>query len=514
MKNWFLHILLLAGLFGVLTTSCSQDADDPTMDSRSEKEKVMIRFTIAMDEPKTASRSWEGYDPDSGNEGEVGSVSENFIDASKVQVLVYDMDGILMGELKELAVQPNKNDDIQNNKHLYDLTGAFEADADQVSSLDFKLMVFANTAKQTNLNNPNSWSFNYPLVSGAGIPMWGIATFEDVDLSTSTSAGSAKKLNTPIYMLRSMAKIEVTLSTETAENYTLTGVSLNKAMKNGLVMPKLRASGGTADMAISALSATTTLGRDEVFNPVTGDTQEASFTGKNNTYYIYVPDYDASETDDLEITLNIGNDKPTKSFKHGQYSNSNGQYSNTAWDVVRNHYYKYTVTINDGTELELDLKVTPWNLQQQVVNYKDVPGTTAGGMISFGNDSEERKNNNDEVVGYDVKLNTTKLSTTCTFTLNSPLGYRWIASLVPMGEGNSAANCPFTFVMNGANVGLETSDIINGQEVTLTIATTATEGVEDNKEALLQIIVIKGDGTSVVLPKDIIGGPYYIMQTK
>ena len=64
----------------------------------------MIRFTIAMDEPKTASRSWEGYDPESGNEGEVGSVSENFIDASKVQVLVYDMDGILMGELKELAV--------------------------------------------------------------------------------------------------------------------------------------------------------------------------------------------------------------------------------------------------------------------------------------------------------------------------------------------------------------------------------------------------------------------------
>ena len=57
-----------------------------------------------MDEPKTASRSWEGYDPESGNEGEVGSVSENFIDASKVQVLVYDMDGILMGELKELAV--------------------------------------------------------------------------------------------------------------------------------------------------------------------------------------------------------------------------------------------------------------------------------------------------------------------------------------------------------------------------------------------------------------------------
>ena len=398
MKNWFLHILLLAGLFGVLTTSCSQDADDPTMDSRSEKEKVMIRFTIAMDEPKTASRSWEGYDPESGNEGEVGSVSENFIDASKVQVLVYDMDGILMGELKELAVLRN-NDDTQNNKHLYDLTGAFEADADQVSSLDFKLMVFANTAKQTNLNNPNSWSFNYPLVSGAGIPMWGIATFEDVNLSTSTSAGSAKKLNTPIYMLRSMAKIEVTLSTETAQNYTLTGVSLNKAMKNGLVMPKLRASGGTADMAISALSATTTLGLDEVFNPVTV-TSDNVFTGSDtptfikdeganttsaadDSYYIYLPEYKVTTGNELKLTLSLSDGSTDtngkliitpKTFTHGMYSGG-ALIENGTSDVVRNHYYKYIVTVNDAIPVEIE------SLYYQVWPWEDI----TNGTLNFGN---------------------------------------------------------------------------------------------------------------------------------
>ena len=368
MKNWFLHILLLAGLFGVLTTSCSQDADDPTMDSRSEKEKVMIRFTIAMDEPKTASRSWEGYDPDSGNEGEVGSVSENFIDASKVQVLVYDMDGILMGELKELAVLRNNND-TQNNKHLYDLTGAFEADADQVSSLDFKLMVFANTPKRSNLNTPDTWQFTYPMADDAGIPMWGIATFTGVNLSGSTSAGNPVELQEPIYLLRSMAKIEVALNSEANGGYTLAGVTLNKAMKNGLVMPKLRTD-VPADVTVKELVTTTALGVEEVFNPLTGETQaDATFISSNNTYYIYVPEYDASDSGKLEINLALtngtkdetGNDVITnKSFTHGEYTG--GTFSNTLWDVVRNHYYKYVVSISDsGKDLEVIITIKAWN---------------------------------------------------------------------------------------------------------------------------------------------------------
>ena len=356
MKKWILHILLV-GVLGILAASCSQEADDPTVDSRGEKEKVLIRFTIALDEPKAASRtSWDGYDPDSGKKGEVGSVAENRIDPNTVQVLIYDMNGTLMGELKEVTVNPADND-ANNNQHLYDLTGAFEADADQVAALDFKLMVFANATRMTNLNDIASLQYEY--AEGANIPMWGIATFEDVNLSESISVGTATNVGN-IYMLRSMAKIEVSLSKESIAGYTLTSATLNKAMKNGIVMPKLRKPDATADASIKDLVATTALGIDEVFNPLTGAPRtNARFTERDDdTFYIYVPEYDvATEDDALQITLDFGDGNP-KSFKHGLYSD--GGYQN-AWNVVRNHYYKYEVTVNSGEDLEIIITIKAWN---------------------------------------------------------------------------------------------------------------------------------------------------------
>ena len=391
MKKWILHILLV-GVLGILAASCSQEADDPTVDSRGEKEKVLIRFTIALDEPKAASRtSWDGYDPDDSNYNdgpqaeddteymEIGSVAENYINPNTVQVLIYDMNGTPMGELKEVNVTPatDKND---NNQHLYYLTGAFEADADQISSLDFKLMVFANTPKKSDLNNPDTWQFAYPLADGAGIPMWGIATFTDVDLSGSTSEDNAAKLQEPIYMLRSMAKIEVTLNSEANGGYTLSGVTLNKAMENGLVMPKLRTD-APADVTIKGLESTKDLGVEEVFNPSDGEVGEASFTGSENTYYIYVPEYDASsDNGNLEINLALtngtkdetGNDViTTKSFTHGGYSG--GTYSKTPWNVVRNHYYKYEVSVKSGADLEVIITINPWNYRD--VTYPNTPLT-------------------------------------------------------------------------------------------------------------------------------------------
>ncbi len=544
MKRWLLHIWMM-GVLGMLAASCSQEVDG--LEEAAEKQKVMLRFTIALDESKTASRSWNGYDDEDGQGVDeiLGSIDENKI--NNVHALLYDLNGILIGTLNTTTPQVVES----SNKHVYTVIGSIEVDADKVTDLDFKLMVFANCDLPTNLNNISTHLFTGPnTTNGNGIPMWGIATYRNIDLSQSLTVNDAYDLTgastngnnadeqAPVYMLRSMAKIEIALSEDMFNNYNLVGVTPDKYATQGYVMPTLQSTSGseTTSYTIVTLGATTSLGVEDVFNPygtaivnpatnglAFHDPYAADANNAKRTWVVYVPEYNSSVSGALSFQLNLQDKSGKPILKTGEtpYAFTHGYYNggkldgNSAWNVIRNHYYKYEITgINQGNQLALTCQVSPWNLQQQVVNYKDVPGTTAGGMISFGNDSEERKNNNDEVVGYDVKLNTTKLSTTCTFTLNSPLGYRWIASLVPMGEGNSAANCPFTFVMNGANVGLETSDIINGQEVTLTIATTATEGVEDNKEALLQIIVIKGDGTSVVLPKDIIGGPYYIMQTK
>jgi len=122
------------------------------------------------------------------------------------------------------------------------------------------------------------------------------------------------------------------------------------------------------------------LGVEEVFNPSGGEVGEASFTESEseNTYYIYVPEYDASSKGNLEINLALtngtkdetGKDVITdKSFTHGGYSDG----ACTPWNVVRNHYYKYTVSVQNGVDLVVIITINPWNYRD--VTYPHTPLT-------------------------------------------------------------------------------------------------------------------------------------------
>ena len=90
MKKWFLHILFLAGLFGVLTTSCSQDEDDPTQISDSRKAQVV--FTIALNSQSSGSRgTWgDNYDNNNTNnyESAIGDDFDNRINPDQFYVQI------------------------------------------------------------------------------------------------------------------------------------------------------------------------------------------------------------------------------------------------------------------------------------------------------------------------------------------------------------------------------------------------------------------------------------------
>ena len=384
MKRWLLHIWL-TGVLGILAASCSQVIDDPvTGDCAMEKEKVMIRFTIALDSPKVASRTWDGYDyEDEDNLGKIGSIKENSI--NNVYALLYDLNGVLMGQLDVIDVSPKEYEDEEENKneHIHTVLGSIEMDADKITNMSFKLMILANCTlpASANLNNLETLAFTNPNTSdGSNIPMWGIATYEGVDLSGHTKQGDPYDLTqektTPVYMLRSMAKIEVTLdSSMTGSGYTLEGATLSKGMNSGYVLPALMDAAGAAK-TLANLTATTQLGVNEVFRPVaetpSNITSDASFTASSNTCVIYVPEYD-NKDEDLTIHLkglkkdgNIVYKDATQqifySFKHGNYNEETGKLleSNSKLDVVRNHYYKYTISINSGLDLEAFISIYEW----------------------------------------------------------------------------------------------------------------------------------------------------------
>lgn len=403
MKRWLLHIWL-TGVLGILAASCSQVIDDPvTGDCAMEKEKVMIRFTIALDSPKVASRTWDGYDQDDNIDEEdelLGSENENFINPATVQVWIYDLNGVLIGQLKDLTVT---RDDTSEGKHVYDLVGGFEVNSDFITNnkLSFKLMVFANCEPISNMNNLEYLTFTNPstttTTTGKGIPMWGIATYQNANVYTTVAQAQSNPLTTPIYMLRSMAKIEVTLDSSMT-GYTLEGATLSKAMNSGYVLPELKDATGAAK-TLANLTATTQLGVDEVFRPITetatNTTSGALFSANNNTCVIYVPEYDNNTAEDLVINLTglkKGNDdvykdatqKTVYSFKHGNYNNDTGAFVSKL-NVIRNHYYKYTITgINEEVEVLVE------TLSYQVVDYTDINN----GTLNFGNEDGDVTNPN------------------------------------------------------------------------------------------------------------------------
>ena len=348
----------------------------------------MLRFTIALDEPKSASRSWDGYDDEDTGvaDKELGSINENKI--NNVHALLYDLNGILIGKLNNAMPEVVSG---STNQHVYTVVGSIEVDADKVADLDFKLMVFANCNLPADLSNPSNLVFTNPnTTNGNGIPMWGIATYTGVDLSNSLTVDTAYELtNTtsnqdPVYMLRSMAKIEVSLEAETAKTYSLTGATLNKVMNSGFVMPKLRLPDKTTDLAISGLTSTKQLGIDEVFNPIASDGnnvittgQETSFTKNegndatataDDSFIIYVPEYEVGSSEAPLISLGLqdsnGNavykdatNQTPHSFRHGLYEE--GSFNANA-DVIRNHWYKYEISIKNGVDLEVLISIYNW----------------------------------------------------------------------------------------------------------------------------------------------------------
>ena len=261
MKRWLLHILLVSVL-GMLAASCSQEADDPTL--ATEGGRVQLKFTIVLDE-SPASRTWGStYDP------EEATKAENTI--QNMQVILFNTAGdVCYGELENVQYFATDHDTYKE----YEFQGSIPVSAvgtDKLvvnDKLNCKIMVLANCAidfsasefnATTALNNLSYEIANiYSSSTGlkAGIPMWGIHTVTNLPVDRNY----ATDLDDDIYLLRSMAKIEVTLSDETWNNdYRITSATLNKYNAEGYVVPAFKVpvtTNGTTTLTEKALNGFT-----------------------------------------------------------------------------------------------------------------------------------------------------------------------------------------------------------------------------------------------------------------
>lgn len=367
MKKWFLHILLLAGLFGTLTTSCSQEDEglNEVMKENS-KEKATVFFTIALDGPSARSRTWGERD-----NRQLGEGFENDINFSsdmfEVKLSIVNVDTVTVQNISYWKTDDN----------VYEFVGEVEIESPSstYTYTGVKVEVFANIERD--MTDFETAYDNFPGRGVEYIPMWGVHTIESLTLTP----GERTSLGT-IDLLRAMAKIEVVLADNLVdEGYVITDAILNKYNEKGNLFPT-----GTD------IENTIEYGMDACFNPFdAGNNTPINASGlhfdvasDSTNCVIYVPEYD-NDTNDLQFQAIISQ----RSSNNGSLTPITGTesfpgihlMSNTKdKGIVRNHWYRYTITA-----INVDTDVEGFILQYKVIDWTEIDN----GILDFGDDKGE-----------------------------------------------------------------------------------------------------------------------------
>ena len=519
MKKWLLHIMFVSVL-GMLAASCSQDEEIANIPSTgTPSEKVTIRFTLDLGEQggMSSRATWEGYDEDDAgdsNQAEPGIIdNENYIITNSLQVFMFDTDGDYIGGLKDMEAER------QGNSNIYNIKGEVDVVKTAIvnDTLNCKIMVVANAdAASTNTLGAVTGYNNDAIFSHTvtNIPMWGIGTYS-INLIQQLQVD----LDEPIYMLRSMAKIEVTLNQTIYNNgYRITGATLNNYKTQGYVVPAF-ATATNQTATLSDLDATTDLSTAGVYRPVSDKLATTGNALSNidnkKTYVIYVPEMAKGKGTDAEpynkVSLQLGRVSGTDAAGNETITDITGSVMNGTphiilkdyvtgdhFDITRNHWYQYTInTISDGIGATLKVKVADWDTDEESWNYKEQPSVETGGKMTWVDEQEDEEDKEFTVAiegtNVFVPIATEEKPAVCKFRISTPVGATWYATFETV-EGVYGA---FKFLDADGNEVPSVSGNV-GDPAELSIITTNTAPTV-RSSAILRIVTRTSDGRTMIV---------------
>lgn len=337
MKKWLLHIIYMSVL-SVLAVACdnSQMLPDGTMTNG--EGKVHVTFTLSMGDNVRNTRAADET---------IGNSFDNRIDPENLQVLICDENNNLLAKVENLLYYQKEE------INIYTFTGQFVADeAILGTSKSYKIMVFANCPTVNLGTDLATLSYEIPQQPSNNtlIPMWGVLQKDLV-----FAQGVTVDLGT-IGILRAMAKVEVLLADELADQFILTGASFNQYNKSGYCLP----AGYATDTNTANLSV------ESYFNPKSDESSQLLFrnvAGESNHLVTYVPEYENQGT--LTIAVDItdidGKEIPGLIRPEIEFKDYNSG-TDKAFNVVRNHLYTFRIVKVGDTKLdtELQYQVMPW----------------------------------------------------------------------------------------------------------------------------------------------------------
>ena len=411
------YIPTLLLLLAATLASCVYD-DAPATRDDDARQAVQVTFTLAAGNAPAETRA-EGTTWGDDYPSADATAWENAID--RLQVLVYDKEGTTrVGQVENLIRFSNADGQSYTYHGQLTTTGT-----ELTRGTSYKFVILANI-------DPNLTDNNNPLEdltfeqNAANIPMWGVTT-----QTLTLTPGTADNLGS-IDLLRAMAKVEVCLSDELKDEYTLKSVTLNRYNKTGYCLPA----------GYNDVSETTELDREgskpASFNPCPSLANDIIFTtnADNGTAVCYLPEYANDDANPAQLTITLTNEGTDK-----EYTLDLKDYTTDAYyNLVRNHIYRYTITdVNDGT-LTVKYRVLPWEVVSSEIGWSDkieyslLPSGAEEKNLTSGDVEAvycivnypryvEGSNNN-----YD-KLEDDRGCARFTFTLTGPKGTVWKAHL-------------------------------------------------------------------------------------
>ena len=335
LKSLFVSVLCM------LAASCQDTEFAEAVDSS----KAQVMFSIAMDSPAARSRATWGENQDDENSA-IGNDFDTHIDLD--QFIIKIESGNITYNVKDIIKWK------EGSESGYKFVGIVEGITSRTELTKPRIVAYVNMGKNTDSNAPYA-TFNKDTEN---IPMWGVLTPAN---KLTFEPGKRTTVST-ISLLRAMAKIEVSLSTAMQNAYALTGVTLNKHNAQGYCLPNANE---------ITRANTTEMNTDAVFNPLKAEEEQVSLPFEvattNASYVIYLPE--VAKEDGLSISVdliakdaegNLSNETATGKFSLKNFT------TNDAINVVRNHWYKYT--INDFASNDINVKFEELSWDNHTVN--------------------------------------------------------------------------------------------------------------------------------------------------
>ena len=489
MKSKFVYILML--VFVVLS-ACSHRGSETPPDG-----VVMVSFSFSTQENITrAGHTWnDNLDGEDNNDYDawVGEDYDSRIKVNSLRAFIYDDQGKYICEITNKTYF-----ELENSVNIYRFLGEVVLTPEVYNRLknnDCRIMLVANSSLEAEPKDFGTETFSVSEMAfpDGFIPMWGVTT-------TRLTLVSQQDLGT-IYLLRSAAKVEVKLSnTLVTAGYKIQSVTINKYAANGFWFPE----------GWNSVNNTTSLTHEGCYKPyesVEYSTINNSFARVDDTkHVIYLPEMNTANN--VSMSVELSNGTSTFSFdnaiKFAQYSN--GSATNNTFNVVRNHYYQYTINqVNTGVSLGLTCVVQPWNLVPEEWDYTDMPQSNTEGKINWHNYGEGNFNQG-RYSGEYVEFGSSYPHAMFKFALTGPKNATWRAEFVTkkgrqnafkfVSDANNSIPC-FNATLS-ADGFVATGDISAGtttEFVTLSVNKAFdnnTTGVDD--EAYLRISVVLSDG--------------------